>query len=352
MFVRRKANQSGSFSVQVVDKSNGKYRVLLTVGSSRDEKELKKLESAAQREIMKLTRQGNLELSFFEDTLFLEQLHNGIQAVVPVGSELVLGKLYDEIGFNAVSEILLRHLVICRVVHPGSKLKTVDYLFRHHGIEYNVDEVYRFMDKIHDQYQATLEQISFQHTIGILGGIPQMIFYDVTTLYFEEEDDLRRMGYSKDGKHQNPQIMLGLLVGPNGYPLAFEMFEGDTFEGHTLIPSIEKFKTRFNLNEIIVVADAGLLSADNIKDLCALGYSYILGGKIKNETAAIKQWILSQKLNDKQTVETQREDASRLILSYSSSRAKNDLKNRMRGLKKLEASVRNGKLTKKHINSR
>ena len=93
-------------------------------------------------------------------------------------------------------------------------------------------------------------------------------------MYFEtsDEDDLRRIGFSKNGKIQHPQIVLGLLVSTQGYPLAFEMFEGNKFEGQTILPVIEKFKARYNLQQIVIIADAGLLSHQNIQALCELSY--------------------------------------------------------------------------------
>lgn len=103
------------------------------------------------------------------------------------------------------------------------------------------------------------------------------MFYDVTTLYFEieQEDELRRTGFSKDGKHQNPQIVLGLLVSVDGYPLAYDVFDGKQFEGHTLMPVIEGFKQRYGLEDLVVVADAGLLSSDNIENLQQKQFEYI-----------------------------------------------------------------------------
>ena len=108
----------------------------------------------------------------------------------------------------------------------------------------------------------------------------------MTTIYFEssQPDDLRKTGFSKDGKHQHPQIYLGLLVGRNGYPIGYEIFEGNIYEGQTLIPILEKFEKRFNLKKPIVVADAGLLSKENISILKKKGYKYIIGARIKNET--------------------------------------------------------------------
>ena len=90
--------------------------------------------------------------------------------------------------------------------------------------------------------KAQVERISFEHTKKVTGGSVEIVFYDMTTLYFEaaEEDDLRKAGFSKDGKHSCPQIFLGLLVTTGGNPIGYEIYEGNIFEEHTLIPVIEK----------------------------------------------------------------------------------------------------------------
>lgn len=108
----------------------------------------------------------------------------------------------------------------------------------------------------------------------------------MTTLYFEasDEDDLRKVGFSKDGKNQHPQIFLGLLVGLGGYAIGYEIFEGNIYEGHTLIPVLERLSEKFNLSKPVVVADSGLLSKENIRSLEKNGYQYILGARLKNET--------------------------------------------------------------------
>ncbi|MCW3808157.1 hypothetical protein OM074_21250, partial [Marinilabiliaceae bacterium D04] len=106
------------------------------------------------------------------------------------------------------------------------------------GIHLSIDKVYRFLDKLNNKLKDKVEQIAFAHTLRVLGGNISVVFYDMTTLYFEasDEDDLRKTGFSKDGKHQKPQIFLGLLVGIGGYAIGYEIFEGNTYEGHTLIP--------------------------------------------------------------------------------------------------------------------
>ena len=101
----------------------------------------------------------------------------------------------------------------------------------------HVNDIYRYLDKLFKKQIRQVQQVSFNHTLQLLGNKLSVVFYDVTTIYFEaaDEDDLRKAGFSKDGKHTQPQIVLGLLVSENGYPLDYEIFEGNKFEGHTMI---------------------------------------------------------------------------------------------------------------------
>ena len=154
----------------------------------------------------------------------MQQLRTNIQSIRIVGPELILGKLFDEIGFNQISEKLFRYLVLSRICYPDSKLKTVEYLLRHHQQSYDIDAVYRYLDKLGNKHKEQLQTISYNHTLQLFGGELSVVFYDVTTLYFEtsQEDELRKIGFSKDGKQQHPQIVLGLLVSAGGYPVALK----------------------------------------------------------------------------------------------------------------------------------
>ena len=194
----------------------------------------------------------------------------------------------------------------------------------------------------------------YQHTLKTLEGEIGIVFYDMTTLYFEsnEEDDFRMNGFSKDGKHHLPQIYLGLLVGLGGYPIGYDLFEGKLFEGDTLIPVIDKLTKKFNLARPIIVADAGLLTKANMDTLAGLGYTYIIGARAKSEKTIIKNEILSLQLNDGETKVIHKTDGNRLIISYSEKRAKKDEHNRKRGLNRLEKQVKSGKLTKQNINNK
>jgi hypothetical protein len=245
-------------------------------------------------------------------------------------------------------------LVLYRLVYPSSKLKTTEFLYRYHQIERDENKVYRYLDKLHDSQKEFVQQISYGHTVQILEGEPQVVFYDVTTLYFEveQEDELRKTGFSKEGKHQNPQIVLGLLVSKNGYPLAYDIFEGSKFEGHTLLPVVETFSKKYHLEKLVIVADAGLLSNANIELLIKNNYQFILGARIKNEARGLQRKILSAPFKKGETKIFERQDNTRLIVSYSDKRAAKDSMNRERGLKRLEKQLGKGRLTKSHINNK
>jgi transposase len=351
MFVRKKNNPSGVISVQVIDKSLGKYRVVKTIGSSSAHQEVEVLVLQAKEWIKTQSRQ--LEFDFTCTRAQTESLLDHILQIRPCGIELLLSPLFDSIGFNAIPDDLFRRLALLRLSYPVSKMRAQAYLSRHHYLHLTVWQIYRYLDRLHRTQKGQIQEISYRHVQKILGGEIRIVFYDVTTLYFESDagDDLRTPGFSKEGRHQNPQILLGLLVSIDGYPLAYEIFEGNKFEGHTMLPVIEEFKKKYKIEQMVVVADSGLMSDNNVSELADKGYEFILGARIKNESRAIKEKILSLKLSDGQTAIVIRGDL-RLIIGYSELRAKKDRYNREKGLFKLEKKIHSGRLTKAHINNK
>lgn len=352
MFVRKKPNKSGSISVQVIDKSSGSYHVVKTLGSSQDPEQVNQLVRRAHQWISH--HLGQSELDFHDEKRVYSAFISSIQQVTVAGTDLLLGKLFDQIGFDQINDELFRYLVLSRLCYPVSKLKTTDYLQKYHGIIIDEDAIYRYLDKLYTTQKETVQQISYRHTRKILGEDIRLVFYDVTTLYFEidSEDDLRKTGFSKEGKHQHPQIVLGLLVSESGYPLAYDIFPGNTFEGHTMLPVLDAFKARYGLEKLVIVADSGLLSKANIAELQDKDYEFILGARIKNETQSIKKQILGLTLANNQSSVIEKADATRLIISYSDKRARKDHYNRQKGLRKLEKRIKSGKLTKANINNR
>jgi len=351
MFIRKKRNRSGNISIQIIQKQHGKYVVIKTLGTSGDEEEIDRLYKQAQEAIPRLFNQ----ITLFDDPLALPRVDEvGNDDIRVVGPELVFGRIFDHIGFNRIPDQLFRDLVISRITHPGSKLQLSEYLRENNRQEISADNIYYFLDKLNSKYKQQVEDISFAHTRQLLNGRIGVVFYDMTTIYFEssQPDELRMTGFSKDGKHQHPQIFLGLLVGKNGYPIGYDIFEGGIYEGHTLIPVLEKFERRFDFEKPIVVADAGLLSKDNLSALQTNGYGYILGARIKNESQGIKEKITASEWKDGHTIKLKKDKQQYLVVSYSETRAAKDLHNRERGLARLEKSLKRGRLTKANINNR
>lgn len=351
MFIRQKKNKSGVISIQVIDKSFGKYKLLKTIGSSSELNQIDKLLLEAQNYIKEIKRLG--EFDFSNSNQLIQNVLENITALKLSGIDLVLGKIFNEIGFNKIEDSLFKDLVLYRLIYPKSKLKTTEYLYRFSQKQYSEDDIYRYMDKLYNKQKEIVQQISFDHTQFVLGTEISVVFYDVTTIYFESdnEDELRKTGFSKEGKHQNPQIVLGLLVSKNGYPLAYDIFEGNKFEGHTMLPVIDAFKVKYNLNQLVIIADSGLLSSNNIEELQEKKYEFILGARIKSESKSIKEKILALKLKNGESEIIEKENL-KLIITYSDSRAKKDKQNREKGLKKLEKQIKTGKLTKASINNR
>ncbi len=212
----------------------------------------------------------------------------------------------------------------------------------------------------------------FNHTQNIMNNAIVVTFYDVTTLYFESEseDDLRRIGFSKEGKLARPQIQLGLFTTLEGYPLSFEVYEGNKYEGHTLIDILQKFQAKFNLQQKpIVVADRGMLTNANIAYLENNNYKYILAYKIKNIDNKLKEQIANltfindgtihtidinnKAINYKETINNEEVKKTitvnqKLILTYSSKRAKKDKYTREKALEKIEAKL-NKNVTKSDL---
>lgn len=352
MFIRKKRNKSGVISVQVIDKSTGSYKVLQTIGSSSNEAEISILWNRGKQWIKDYI--GQYELDLFSQKSSFNSFLEGIRSINIAGPNLLLESIFNSIGFNQIQDALFRYLVFSRLLYPTSKLKTVDYLQKYHSISVSEDSLYRYMDKLYNHQKEEVQQISYRHTLKVLDNQINVVFYDVTTLYFETdmEDELRKTGFSKDGKHRNPQIVLGLLVSMDGYPLAYDIFEGKKFEGHTMLPIIDSFKSKYQLEKLVVVADSGLMSKDNIEELQEKCYEFILGARIKNEPQPMKDKILSLDLKTGESRVISKSDGIRLIISYSESRAKKDKANREKGIQKLEKQIRSGKLTKANINNR
>lgn len=358
MFVRRKKNRSGTTSVVVVDKHGGKFKELHTVGIGRDEDEITGLCRQGRDWISQ--HLGILELDFDSEERkamereYTQKVLDNVDAVLLNGAKLILDKIYDSIGFNAINDELLRQLVVARLCEPMSKMATADYLKSHFDEDVNLSKIYRYLDKLYNTQQEMVQRISVEHTFRVLGGRVEMLFYDVTSLYFESfrEDTLRSPGFSKDGKTAETQVILGLLVCENGYPLAYSLFNGAQYESNTMIPAIDDFKRRFGLDDFIVVADSGFMIRRNITLLRSGDYQFIIGARIRKSPNDVKDWLLAIPHEDGLYHERRLGNGDRLIVTYSSKRAAKDAYNRAKGVERLKKVYASGKVTKDKINRR
>ncbi len=360
MFLRKKPNKSGSVSIQVVDKSEGKYRVITTIGCSSDIDEIERLVIKGEQFIQDKindSKQGKLFSTQSRNDKIIQSAIESLSSanINTIGPELIFGALFDRMGFNQIKDEVFRHLVISRLAYPTSKLKTIDYIYRYKGEKLSLSSLFRFLDNLQSKHKKEVEKITYKHTKKRLKNI-SVAFYDVATLYFEteSEDDLRKMGFSKDGKFHKPQIMLGILTGDEGLPISYDIFQGNAFEGHTIIPFLKKVEENYGFKKPIVVADAAMLSKSNIEKLEHYGYKYIVGGRIKNEDEKTKENILKRAKNitDGEGFSFKKSNGSRLVVTYSQKRANKDAHNREKGLKRLRKQMKTGKLTKSSINNR
>ena len=362
MFVRKKANRSGSISVVVVDKSGGKFKEVHKVGVASDASDVEALIVLGNKWIREYEERihptidfdGEIEKRRLEQSTLIDEYFSRIENVQLNGCELILDRVFDLVGFGRIEDKVFCQLVCSRLSFPASKAATVEYLKNHFDDDIDLSKIYRYLDKLNDRHKSLVQDISVRHTIEVLGGHIGVMFYDVTTLYFEtdHEDELRKTGFSKEGRHSNPQIIFGLLVSLDGYPLAYCIHEGNKYEGHTMLPVINEFVRKYDLNGFIVVADSGLMTKANIAELERMGYKYIIGARIKNEPEEVKRQILSLPKVSGQMHEIDKGGGRRLLVGYSDDRAGKDAHNRSKGVKRLEKKFRSGRLTKENINRR
>lgn len=357
MFVRKRRNKSGTTSVVIVDKSSGRFEELATIGVASSPEEIAELEKKAR---LWMDCYGGQQLLDFEETAKVkEEVHRTLSMVertLQNAPQIILERVYERIGFEAIGDDILRHLAIARVCQPMSKAATVEYLKTYFDEDVKLHNIYRYMDKLHSTRQEKVQQISVSHTMDVLGGRIGLVFYDVTTLYFESapdpSDELRQDGFSKDGKTAESQIVLGLLVSDDGYPLSYSVFNGKQYEGYTMIPVIDDFVQRFGLKDFVVVADSGLMNETNVSLLESAGYKYILGARIRSESPKMKEWMLGIDWTEGHCEECEKRIGQRLIVSYSEARAKKDARNREKGVERLQKAYAKGTLTKDKVNKR
>jgi transposase len=328
-FIRKVKTKSGATAVQIIHKNYGQITHIDHIGSAHNQAELATLIALARKLL-----QGS-QKSLFPDT------------VSPLTIELkqsysrllwqLLCHQYDQLGFNQLGDDIFTSLCIARLVEPTSKIDSLRVLADLGINQIDKNQLYRCLQKVIDKnYRNTISQLCFKHSAS--QGL-SLFLYDVTTLYFEvqQEDDYRKPGLSKE-RRLEPQIVIGLLVDQSGFPLDLHSFKGNTAETKTILPVVKAFCTQHGVEKLTIVADAAMLSANNLSVLAKAGYTYIVGSRLHKIPYDIAQYQKTQTLSDKQIIVSQYPEY-RIIYQYREKRAILDRRNIQKQIDKAQKIV-------------
>jgi len=402
MFIRVKSTpKSPRKTVQIVESKRidgkVKQRIVKYVGVAANDEELEELKLLANKFKIELEATGQLPLYTPQELEKLELKQqtkkdrdkkteinrdeydvNLLDLIeedrITKGIHDVYGKLYDELNFktiidnysrNSASCKALKEIVLARIANPDSKKASVDKLASTFGVSLELKTVYRMMDKITDDRILKLNTLVLNQTKSLLDDKIDVIYFDATTLYFEsftedidsqDEPALKKNGYSKDGKFNQPQVVLALLVTKQGLPIGYKAFSGDTFDGHTIVPALKDIEEQFKVDNIVYVADSGMFNKTNLEEFDKnKNMTYIVGARIKNMPKEIKEQILDissyTHMNDNTKVKTIDYNGKKLLVSHSIKRAKKDKHERDKAIKKLQTRLKQSKSVKSQLSN-
>lgn len=323
MKIRVIKTASKAKAIQVVRYQNNKRIILKHIGSAHTEEMLRELFLVAEEWIKNYSSQ----LSIFPDESPNSQLHLNHCEFIGVRYNFFyeqINKLQKKLGLEDLP-ILLRDLVTIRIFEPASKLRSLELMDQFFGIKHSRKTYYNIAPEcIPLKGIVESEIINFARSYYAFNY--DILFYDVTTLYFEtfEEDELRKNGFSKDNKSQQPQILIALMVSKEGFPVAYEVFSGNTFEGHTIIPVVKAFIERNKVKAFTVVADAAMISTENVKQLTENNINYIVGARLANIPTTLLETINTSLYREDGNNIRIKTNNGYLICSYSSVRYRKD----------------------------
>lgn len=336
-FIRKVKTASGATAVQIAQKEHGRIVRIDHIGSAHSKEDLETLLALAGKRLL-----GGQQFLFKEIPPLKISLKQSVSRLLLE----VLTKKYNSLGFNQLGDDVFTYLCVARIVEPTSKLDSLRVLTELGVIGLSKNRLYRCLGQvIAKDYRSIITQQCF--TYASATGI-SLVLYDVTTLYFEiqKEDDYRKSGLSKE-RRLEPQIIVGLLVDQNGFPLGLHSFEGNKAETTTILPVMEAFKKQHGLEDITVVADAGMLSSKNLEELTKAGYTYIVGSRMHKIPYDIAEYQKIKELTDQQVITTSFKDGQRIIYQYRQKRAALDLHNIEKQVAKAEKIISGKSAAKK-----
>lgn len=347
LHIRVVQTASKSQAVQVVYYRNRKRIVYKHIGSGKTEEEITELKLLARDFIENYSPAFSMfGEAKFNNLLYLDK--SEFLGVYYTFFYEIVWQLMDNMGITRIKKRLLLDLVVIRIMEPASKLRSIELLDTYFGITHRRQSYYKSASKWLD-LKSEIESVVVDFAKQNYAFNFDLLFYDVTTLYFETfgEDGLRKNGFSKDNKSQQPQILVALMVTKEGFPIAYEVFSGNTFEGHTIIPVVNDFISKHAVKDFTIVADAAMISAENIKQLTENNINYIVGARLGNlSNELIEQIDKNVPHEDDKSIRI-KTDNGFLICSYSSTRYRKDKYEMEKQIEKAKYIVDNPSKNKK-----
>jgi hypothetical protein len=291
-YLRTVKTSSGATAVQIVHSSRRGSRDIEHLGSAHDEVELELLKAAARQRLA--AGQGQLDLGLEAADPVRPGSGGGPLPITSSRMGCLLDSLehaYRALGFAGATggDEVFRELVLARIIEPASKLDSGRVL-EEAGV---TPSSYRTVTRRLRTFakESWRQQLSAACAAHAGLGPASLVLYDVPALYFETDagDGFREPGFSKE-RRLEPQITIGLLTGQDGFPLMVSAFEGNRAETKTMLPVIQSFMTAHELPDVTIVADAGMISEANQKQIEAAGLSFILGMRIPHIPYVVQQW--------------------------------------------------------------
>lgn len=339
MRIRTVKTKSGSFAIQVVSKRHGKLTVHKHIGSYKTEREKTSLIFAAN---LFIRDHDNIQQNLWEHEESLRPTDVKITRSQPLFLYRLLSSVYDQLGLSWLGDELIKDLILTRIYQPVSKRETVDILTDAFGKQYSLKTVYRHLKKAIDQglkekFQSSLINFAKESLHDSL----RLVFYDVTTLAFDSQakKGLKDFGFSKDHRFQDVQIVIGLVVNSLGFPLYFDVFNGKTFEGKTFISVVENIRNLLKNPDLIVIADAAMVSRVNVEELDKRKIGFIVGARLRNLPVKLQDQISKEILGHDLKTTIVSYLNHRLICQYQSNRAAKDKSDREKQIEKANKVV-------------
>ena len=293
--IRTTRTASGATAVQVVRYERGRCLLVKHIGSAHDAGTLEILLSDAEQYVQAHCAQPSLFAAMDVPGTLVDLSKVRLIRVTHTYARRALLACAHLCGLDDLP-ILYRDLALMRIIEPASKLHTIELLKQYFQVSYAERTVYRWLPKLRE-HQSVIEAAAIALVRRDLKEPLSLVLYDVTTLYFEsfKTYDLQRPGFSKDNKPQQPQIVIGLITTRSGFPVMHEVFEGNTFEGNTMLDILARFQQRVGAGtKPVIVADAAMLSTDNMHRLQEQGYQFIVGARLANNAKALVDQIDAQ----------------------------------------------------------